>query len=176
MKIYKTKIKGLILIKIKKYFDERGCFFESHNKIKYSKIGINKNFLQDNISYSKKNVLRGLHYQKYHPQGKLINVIQGSIFDVVVDIRKNSETYGKYQSFILSSDNCKQLWIPKNFAHGFLTLSPNVIVNYKCTELYDPKDQNTIIWNDRDLNIKWPNKNPIISNNDKKGILFKNLS
>ena len=175
MKIYTTKIKGLILIKNNQYFDNRGCFFESFNEKIYSKIDIKNNFIQDNFSISKKNVLRGLHYQRKKPQGKLIRVIKGKILDVAVDIRKNSKTFGKYQSFILSEENCKQLWIPKNFAHGFISLTSNTVVNYKCTDFYDSKDQNTIIWNDKDLKIKWPVKNPIMSKKDKNGIFFRNL-
>ena len=175
MKIYKTKIKGLILIKTNQYFDNRGYFFESFNQKIYSKINIKKIFIQDNFSISKKNVLRGLHYQRKNPQGKLIRVIKGKILDIAVDIRKNSETFGKHQSFILSEENCKQLWVPKNFAHGFLSLSSNTIVNYKCTDFYDPKDQNTIVWNDKDLKIKWPIKKPIISKKDRDGIFFRNL-
>ena len=175
MRIYKTKIKGLILIKSKKYFDERGYFFESYNQKIYSKIGIKNRVLQDNFSISKKNVLRGLHYQDKKPQGKLVCVIKGSILDVAVDIRNNSKTYGKHQTFFLSEENCMQIWIPKNFAHGFLTLSPNTIVNYKCTELYDSTDQKTILWNDRDLKISWPTKKPILSEKDKKGFLFKDI-
>lgn len=175
MKIYKTKIKGLILIKKKQYFDIRGNFFENFNQKIYSKIGIKNNFVQDNISVSKKNVIRGLHYQKIKPQGKLISVIKGTIFDVAIDIRKNSNTFGKHQSFILSDKNSRQLWIPKNFAHGFLSLTPETIVNYKCTDFYDPKDQNTIIWNDKELKIRWPIKKPIISKKDQDGIFFKNL-
>lgn len=175
MKIYKTKIKGLILIKTNQYFDNRGYFFESFNQKIYSKIDIKNSFVQDNFSISKKNVLRGLHYQRKNSQGKLIRVIKGKILDIAVDIRKNSKTFGKHQSFILSEENCKQLWIPKNFAHGFLSLSPNTIVNYKCTDFYDPIDQNTIIWNDKDLNIKWPIKKPIISKKDRDGIFFRNL-
>ena len=173
--IYKTKIQGLILIESKKYFDNRGYFFESYNEKIYSKIGIKKKFLQDNFAISKKNVLRGLHYQNKKPQGKLITVIKGSILDVAVDIRKNSKTYGKHQTFLLSEKNCRQLWIPEDFAHGFLALSPNTIVNYKVTEFYDPKDQNTIIWNDKDLNISWLTKKPIISEKDKQGFLFKDI-
>ena len=130
MNIYKTKIKGLILLKFKKYFDQRGSFFEAYNEKFYSKIGINKKFVQDNISISK-NVLRGLHFQKNKPQGKLITVIKGSILDVVVDLRKKSKTFGSYSKFVLSEKNCKQLWIPENFAHGFLTLSHDTLVNYK---------------------------------------------
>jgi dTDP-4-dehydrorhamnose 3,5-epimerase len=175
LKIYKTKIKGLILIKTNQYFDNRGYFFESFNQKIYSKIDIKNSFVQDNFSISKKNVLRGLHYQRKNSQGKLIRVIKGKILDIAVDIRKNSKTFGKHQSFILSEENCKQLWIPKNFAHGFLSLSPNTIVNYKCTDFYDPIDQNTIIWNDKDLNIKWPIKKPIISKKDRDGIFFRNL-
>ena len=175
MKIYKTKIKGLILIKTSKYFDSRGNFFEAFNQNIYSKVGIKNKFVQDNFSVSKKNVLRGLHYQKNKPQGKLVSVLKGEILDIAVDIRKNSNTFGKYQSFILSDKNFKQIWIPKNFAHGFLSLTSNTIVNYKCTDFYDPKDQNTIIWNDKDLKIRWPVKNPIISKKDKDGIFFKDL-
>jgi len=175
LKIYKTKIKGLILIKTSKYFDSRGNFFEAFNQNIYSKVGIKNKFVQDNFSVSKKNVLRGLHYQKNKPQGKLVSVLKGEILDIAVDIRKNSNTFGKYQSFILSDKNFKQIWIPKNFAHGFLSLTSNTIVNYKCTDFYDPKDQNTIIWNDKDLKIRWPVKNPIISKKDKDGIFFKDL-
>ena len=175
MRIYKTKIKGLILIKSKKYFDKRGYFFESYNEKIYSKIGIKNRVLQDNFSISKKNVLRGLHYQDKKPQGKLVSVIKGSILDVAVDIRNNSKTYGKHQTFFLSEENCMQIWIPKNFAHGFLTLSHNTIVNYKCTELYDPTDQKTILWNDSYLKISWPTKKPILSEKDKKGFLFKDI-
>ncbi len=176
MKIFKTKIHGLILIQPKKFFDTRGYFFESYNSKTYSEIGIKNLFVQDNLSISKKNVLRGLHYQNKKPQGKLVSVIKGSILDIAVDIRKNSKTFGKHQAFILSEKNCKQLWIPRNFAHGFLTLSSNTIVSYKCTDFYDPSDQNTIIWNDKTLNITWPTKKPIISEKDKKGILFKNIN
>ena len=124
---------------------------------------------------SKKKVLRGLHFQKKKPQGKLISVIKGEILDVVVDIRKNSKTYGKYASFSLSEKNGNQLWIPKNFAHGFLSLSNNTIVNYKCTDFYDPKDQHTIIWNDKNLNINWNIKKPIVSKKDENGVFFKSL-
>ena len=175
MKARKTKIKGLLLIKVKKFFDKRGHFFESYNKQHYFQLGIKNLIAQDNFSYSNKNVLRGLHFQKNSPQGKLVSVINGSILDIAIDIRKNSKTYGHYQSFVLSKENCLQLWVPKNFAHGFLTLSSNTIVNYKCTNLYDSNDQNTIIWNDKDLNIKWPNIKPILSKKDKDGILFRDI-
>lgn len=176
MKTYKTNIKGLILIKKKSFFDKRGHFYESYNNKIYAKIGVDSKFQQDNFSFSKKNVLRGLHYQKKNPQGKLVSVVKGAILDVAVDIRKSSKTYGKYQAFILSEENSKQLWVPKNFAHGFLALSSNCIVNYKCTDYYDPDDQNTILWNDKDLNINWPIKKPLTSEQDARGTLFKDIS
>jgi len=176
LKIFKTKINGLILIQPKKFFDTRGYFLESYNSKTYSKIGVKSLFVQDNLSISKRNVLRGLHYQNKKPQGKLVSVIKGSILDVAVDIRKNSKTFGNHQTFILSEKNCMQLWIPRNFAHGFLTMSSNTIVSYKCTDFYDPSDQNTIIWNDKTLDIPWPTKKPIISEKDKKGILFENIN
>ena len=175
MKIYKTIIKGLVLLKSKKYHDSRGVFFESYNKKILFDLGIKDNFVQDNLSFSKKNVLRGMHFQKNNSQGKFITVISGSILDVVVDLRKKSKTFGKYESFILNEKNNKQLWIPKNFAHGFLALSNNVIINYKCTNFYDLNDQNTIIWNDKLLNINWQIKYPIISKKDKMGVCFKDL-
>lgn len=175
MKKFKTGIKGLILLESKKYFDNRGYFFESYNKNFHSDLGIKNKFAQDNFSFSKKNVLRGIHYQKKKPQGKLVSVIKGSILDIAVDIRKNSKTYGKHKAFFLSDKNSMQLWIPEHFAHGFLTLSNNTIVSYKCTRLYDPLDQKTIIWNDKDLNISWPIKKPIISEKDKNGFLFKDI-
>ncbi len=175
MRVYKTKIKGLILFKPHIFKDHRGSFTEIFNKKLTFNLGIKENFVQDNISYSKKNVLRGLHFQKINPQGKLINVVSGAIFDVVVDLRNKSKTFGKYETFKLNDKNFKKLWIPKGFAHGFLTLQNNTIVNYKVTDFFDPKDQNTIIWNDKSLKIKWPSKKPILSDKDKKGVFFKDL-
>ena len=171
MQIKKTKFKGLKVIINKIYKDSRGYFKEDFKSIFFK----DSKFVFSCTSKSKKNVLRGLHLQTKNMQGKFVSVLKGSILDVAVDIRKNSKTFGKHQTFILSDKNCRQLWIPKNFAHGFLTLSSNTIVSYKCTDFYNPSDQNTIIWNDEILNIAWPIKKPIISENDKKGILFKNI-
>ena len=168
--------KEINLIDTKKYFDSRGYFFESYNSKNYNKLFRERcNFVQDNISFSKKNVLRGLHFQKKYPQAKLLTVLKGRIIDVVVDIRKNSKSYGKYQKFLLSDKSGNQIYIPKGFAHGFLALSKQVIISYKCSNYYDPNDQNTIIWNDRDLNIDWGIKKPILSKKDKKGIEFRDL-
>lgn len=171
MKLIKTKIPGPLIIKSKIHRDHRGFLRETFKNNLFKSI----KFPFEILSYSKKNVLRGLHYQKKNPQGKLVSVVKGAILDVAVDIRKSSKTYGKYQAFILSEENNKQLWVPKNFAHGFLALSSSCIVNYKCTNYYDPDDQNTILWNDKDLNIGWPVKKPIISEQDKRGTLFKDI-
>lgn len=174
MRIFDTKISGLILFKYKKFTDDRGFFYELYNKKNLNNY-LNKKFVQDNLSFSKKNVIRGLHYQKANPQAKLISVIEGEILDVVVDLRKNSNTFGVYEKFNLSSNNQKQLFIPENFAHGFLVLSNYVILNYKCSDYYYPKDQETIIWNDSFLNIDWQFNDPILSDKDKSGKNFKNL-
>jgi len=132
--------------------DGRGYFFESFNQSKYN---INRNFVQDNISKSKRNVLRGLHYQLKHPQGKLVTVIKGKILDVAVDLRKSSPSFGMHKSIILSDENHKQFWIPEGFAHGFLTLEEENIIHYKCTDFYYPDDYNILRWNDEQLNIDW---------------------
>ena len=133
-------------------------------------------FVQDNISFSKKHVIRGLHFQKKNKQGKLLSVISGSILDVIVDLRINSPTYKKWQKFLISDKNCYQIWIPPGFAHGFLSLESNTIVSYKCTKLYDTKDESIIKWNDPILNIKWKkNIKSIISKKDKNGSFLKDL-
>ena len=171
-----TNLSGCILIEPVVYKDERGYFLETFKKNSYLKnLDIKYDFVQDNQSYSQKNILRGLHFQKNNPQGKLVRVSRGTVFDVVVDIRKNSETFGKWESFILSDDNFLQLWVPPGFAHGFLSLTGNTILQYKCTDYYDPNDEHTIIWNDDDLNIDWPISNPKVSQKDKDGKKFKHI-
>lgn len=177
MKIKDTKIDGLKVITPKLFDDSRGYFYEIFNKKRYEDLlGINSNFLQDNISYSSKNVLRGLHFQKKNPQGKLVYVTHGSIFDLVIDLRKNSPTFGENFSIILSNENKKQMWIPPGFAHGFLVLSEFALFNYKCDNYYDPNDEFCIKWNDPDLNIKWPYEKPLLSKKDQKGQSFKLIS
>ena len=154
--IEKTFINNLIIIKPKKFEDERGYFFESYNFLEFKKFGIKLNFVQDNHSKSKKGVLRGLHFQRKHPQGKLIRVIKGKIFDVAVDLRKKSETFGKWFGLILSEENSLQFYIPPEFAHGFLSLQDDTEVIYKCSDYYYPEYDSGIIWNDETLNINWP--------------------
>jgi dTDP-4-dehydrorhamnose 3,5-epimerase len=168
---------GLVLIKPKVFSDNRGYFLETYRLQKYSEIGIGNDFVQDNESMSHKFVLRGLHFQiPPYAQGKLIRVISGSIFDVAVDIRKNSPTYGKWQSVLLSSENKFQFWIPAGFAHGFLSLEDNTIINYKCTADYNASAERTLHWNDPDLNIKWPENPLIVSAKDEAGEKFKNFT
>ena len=168
----------VILFKNKKFIDKRGFFTETYNYKEYSLLNCKDNFVQDNLSLTKKkNTIRGLHFQKgKNAQSKIIKVIKGKIFDVVVDIDKKSKTYGKSKSFILDEKNDYSLYIHKSFAHGFYTLSDKTIVYYKVSKYYSPVSEKTIIWNDKNLNIKWPKqKNTILSNKDSKGISFKEL-
>ncbi|KJY79062.1 dTDP-4-dehydrorhamnose 3,5-epimerase [Vibrio nigripulchritudo] len=166
MKVKNTKIEGLILLEPEVHGDKRGFFMESYHEDKYHKAGIREKFVQDNRSKSRKNVLRGLHYQKEKPQGKLVSVLDGKIFDVAVDLRLDSKTFGMWESFILSSSNNYQLYIPPGFAHGFCVLSEQADFIYKCTEFYSPQDECGLVWNDKTLNIKWPVDDPIISEKD----------
>lgn len=176
MKHLKFNIEGLIYIQPKVYGDSRGWFYESWNKERYSEIGIAVDFVQDNFSFSCRGVLRGLHYQKPYTQGKLVSVIQGEVWDVVVDLRKDSPTLGIWQSFSLTAKNKEQLYIPKGFAHGFCVVSETAIFHYKCTDKYSPESEHGIIWNDSTLNIPWPVKDPIISEKDKKYPRFSELT
>lgn len=172
MVLTKCEIPGLLVIEPKVFADERGVFYETFNEKKFIEAtGIERlKFYQDNESISKKNVLRGLHFQKPpHAQGKLIRVVQGSVLDVAVDLRKGEATYGQHFTIELSAENKKQLWIPEGFAHGFVALEENTIFNYKCTNYYSPESERTIQWDDIDLNIDWKIKEPLISEKDKKG-------
>tara|TARA_B100000900_G_scaffold211656_2_gene179423 strand:- start:2525 stop:3073 length:549 start_codon:yes stop_codon:yes gene_type:complete len=176
MKIERTPIKDLLVIQPKTYEDARGYFFESWNKNIFDKITNGLDFVQDNQSYSKKNVLRGLHFQNPpFDQGKLVRVIKGSVLDVAVDIRKNSDTYGLYHSIELNDENKTIFWIPPGFAHGFLTLKDDTIFSYKCTSVYKKDSEGSILWNDKDLNINWGSKNPIVSRKDAAAPSFKSL-
>lgn len=161
MKLIKTKIKDLVLLKTTVYKDKRGFLKETFRK----KI-LNKNFPFDVMSYSKKNVLRGLHYQSKQPQAKLITVTHGKILDVAVDLRTNSKTFGKHVAIEINQDDDFSFFIPENFAHGFLCLSKTCTINYKCSNYRNEKYEKTLAWNDADLNIKWPIKKPILSYKD----------
>lgn len=176
MELIKTSIDGLLIIKPDVFKDERGYFFESYNKERFAKAGLMMDFVQDNESKSDKGVLRGLHFQKPpYAQGKLVRVIKGSVMDVAVDLRKESPTYGKWESVVLTEENKLQLWIPEGFAHGFVALEDNTIFNYKCTNVYNKESEGSILWNDPDININWNIDNPILSEKDKISPLFKNF-
>jgi dTDP-4-dehydrorhamnose 3,5-epimerase len=168
MQFRESFIKDLIEITPKLFHDERGFFFESYSQAMFKSNGISATFVQDNQSYSKKNVLRGLHYQTCaFAQGKLVRVIKGKALDVAVDLRKDSPTYGKYDSVVLDDVKCNMLYIPEGFAHGFLALEETVLI-YKCTNVYNKGSEGGILWNDPDLNIDWQVKNPIISEKDRE--------
>lgn len=152
----KTEIEGVYIIEPKVFGDNRGYFMETYNKSDFEKAGLNYNFVQDNQSKSKRGVLRGLHFQVNHPQAKLVRVVSGEVFDVAVDLRKGSKTYGKWTGVILSEENKRQFMIPRGFAHGFVVLSDTAEFTYKCDEFYHPEDEGGIMWNDPAIDIKWP--------------------
>lgn len=179
MKVTPTVIPDVLIIEPKVFSDERGFFFESFNQAKFeAAIGRQVNFVQDNHSRSTKNVLRGLHYQIQQTQGKLVRIVQGEVFDVAVDIRKSSPTFGKWVGEILSANNKKQLWIPEGFAHGFIVLSESAEFLYKTTDYYAPEHERSIFWNDSAIDIKWPVSGeptltyPILSTKDQQAQSF----
>ncbi|MBM3434789.1 MAG: dTDP-4-dehydrorhamnose 3,5-epimerase [Bacteroidetes bacterium] len=173
MRITKTYIDGLLLIQPRIFGDERGYFFESFRIDSLGNLGIKVEFIQDNESKSSKNVLRGLHFQNPpFAQGKLVRVVKGAVLDVAVDIRKKSDSYGKWFTQELNEDNKTTLWIPPGFAHGFLTLADDTIFQYKCTNYYNKEAEGSIRWNDPDLNVAWNVTDPIVSEKDRSAPLF----
>ncbi|MBN1069255.1 dTDP-4-dehydrorhamnose 3,5-epimerase [Clostridium botulinum] len=174
----KTSIEGVYIIEPNVFGDNRGYFMETYNRKHFLEAGLNMTFVQDNESKSTKGVLRGLHFQKKHSQGKLVRVTKGEVFDVAVDLRHGSPTYGKYEAVILTEENKKQFYIPEGFAHGFLVLSDEAVFNYKCTDLYAPEYDGGVMWNDEDINIKWPLdgiENIVLSEKDKVHPNLKDL-
>lgn len=155
-KFEKTSIEGVVVIEPTVFGDDRGWFMETYNEQEFKENGIDVQFVQDNQSKSTKGVLRGLHFQTQHPQGKLVRVIKGEVFDVAVDIRENSPTYGKWEGIVLSEENRKQFFIPAGLAHGFLVLSEEAEFVYKCTDFYDPQGEGGLLWNDETIGIEWP--------------------
>lgn len=173
----KTSIDGVYIITPKKFGDNRGYFMETYNEHDFKKNGLNYNFVQDNQSKSSKGVLRGLHFQINHPQAKLVRVIEGEVYDVAVDLRKGSKTYGKYVGVVLSAENNKQLMIPRGFAHGFLVLSDSAIFAYKCDDFYHPEDEGGIAFDDPEVNIEWPFKDNLnLSEKDKNRKTLKEVN
>jgi len=168
MNIITTSIEGILIIEPQTFEDQRGFFMETYNQSRYVKAGVNKVFVQDNLSYSLQGTVRGLHFQIKNPQAKLVHVITGEIFDVAVDIRPGSATFGQWTGIHLSDKNRRQLYIPEGFAHGFCVLSDAARFSYKCSDFYAPEDEGGIIWSDPDIGISWPLENPIISEKDKQ--------
>lgn len=174
MELINTPLKDLVVIQPKVFADERGYFFESYSKAAFEKLGLTLNFVQDNQSLSCKGVLRGLHFQNNpFAQGKLVRVITGAVYDVAVDIRKNSPTYGKWFGVELTEENKTMMYIPEGFAHGFVTLKDQTIFSYKCTNVYNKASEDCLLWSDTDLGIDWKISNPILSEKDLLGKRFR---
>jgi dTDP-4-dehydrorhamnose 3,5-epimerase len=176
MKVTETKIAGVLMIEPKVFGDSRGFFLESFHADRYAEYGIESNFVQDNYSRSTKGVLRGLHFQKNYPQGKLVSVTSGVVFDVAVDIRQDSSTFGQWVGITLSADDHKQFYIPPGLAHGFCVLSDTADFQYKCTDYYHPEDEASIRWNDPDIGIEWNIYEPILSEKDAKAPFLKDYA
>lgn len=177
MKVIDTKIADVKIIQPRVFGDERGFFLETFEKKRYQEmLNIDYDFVQDNHSRSSHGVLRGLHFQTKHAQGKLVRVVRGEVFDVAVDIRKDSPTYGQWEGIILSEENKTQFWIPPGLAHGFVVLSDIADFEYKCTDFYTPGFEGCLAWNDPDVNINWPiDFSPLLSEKDKQGLLLRNI-
>ena len=177
MKIVKTNLDDCVIIEPEVFGDERGFFLETFQAERYASLaGINTPFVQDNHSRSSKGVLRGMHYQKEKPQGKLVRVVSGEVYDVAVDLRKGSCTFGQFASVILSAENKLQFWVPPGFAHGFVVLSDIADFEYKCTDYYDPSDEGSVLWNDSDIKIPWPIDKPSLSEKDANANKLIDLS
>lgn len=177
MKFTNVEIEGLSVIDPNVFEDDRGYFFESYNQVEFEKNGITDLFVQDNQSKSQKNVLRGLHFQNPpYSQAKLVRVIQGSVLDVAVDLRKESKTYGKHFTVIISAENRKMFYLPAGFAHGFLTLEDDTIFSYKCSNVYHAESEDAVLWNDKELNIDWGVDQPILSEKDNKAKSFNQFN
>ena len=177
MNFHTTELEGVLLIEPEVYSDLRGYFLETYSQKTFAKAGITERFVQDNESHSRKGVLRGMHFQLDNAQGKLIRVLHGEIFDVAVDIRPASKSFGRWVGVRLSGAERKMIWIPKGFAHGFYTLSETADVAYKVTNFYDPGMERTLLWNDKDAGVRWPLEGePILSEKDKAGLSLKELN
>jgi dTDP-4-dehydrorhamnose 3,5-epimerase len=176
MNVIPTDFPGVVIIEPKVFGDQRGFFMETWNQANYAAAGITANFVQDNLSLSRKGILRGLHFQKPNTQGKLVYVLQGEVFDVIVDIRAGSPTFGKSINVTLSAENRRQVYIPPGFAHGFCVTSDSALFAYKCTDRYNPQAEASVQWNDPDLDIPWPVSEPDLSAKDKTGMRLKDFA
>jgi dTDP-4-dehydrorhamnose 3,5-epimerase len=176
MRVTQTSLPGAVIIEPQVFGDARGFFYESYNKGKYREAGITSEFVQSNVSRSARGVLRGLHYQWPNPQGKLVSVLEGEVYDVAVDIRRGSPTFGQSAGVLLTAENHRHFWVPEGFAHGFCVLSEFATFSYQCTALYDAKADAGIRWNDADLGIDWPVSLPLLSDKDGKTPLLKDVA
>ena len=176
MKIIETELDGVLIIEPAVFNDQRGFFLETYNQNRYQEHGIKSNFIQDNMSFSTKGTLRGLHFQHPHGQSKLVQVPQGEVYDVVVDIRPESSTFGHWLGEYLSDANKKQIFIPEGFAHGFCVISDTVLFQYKCSDFYAPECEGGILWSDPDLAINWPVEAPVVSEKDAKFFCLKDIA
>jgi dTDP-4-dehydrorhamnose 3,5-epimerase len=168
VRVIPTTLPGVLIIESQVHYDERGFFLETYHAQKYAALGIADTFVQDNHSKSVQGAVRGLHLQVGRPQAKLVRVIEGEIYDVAVDVRRGSPTFGRWTAVSLSAENFRQCFVPAGFAHGFAVLSPTAQVEYKCTDVYDPKSEAGILWNDPDLAISWPVERPVVSDRDRR--------
>ncbi|MFT5722803.1 MAG: dTDP-4-dehydrorhamnose 3,5-epimerase [Motiliproteus sp.] len=175
MRVINTRLAGVKIIEPRVFGDERGFFLETFQAARYAEHGITLPFVQDNHSRSSKGVLRGLHFQKTKPQGKLVRVVRGEVFDVAVDLRPGSQTFGQWQGVVLSEDNKRQYWLPPGLAHGFVVLSESADFEYKCTDYYDPNDEGCLLWNDPAVGIDWPVSEPSLSAKDQQGLRLEEL-
>lgn len=175
MTVVETELPGVLIIEPKVFGDERGFFMETWHRARYAELGLPESFVQDNLSFSARGVLRGLHYQHPYAQGKLVYVLQGEVFDVAVDVRKGSPTFGRWASVVLSSENKRQFYVPPGFAHGFCVLSDTALFSYKCTEFYAPASEHGLRWNDPSIGIEWPLADPLLSNKDMNAPLLADI-
>jgi len=175
MKVTESDLPGVFLIEPEVRGDARGYFMETWNVARYEQAGLSARFVQDNVSYSARGALRGLHFQNPNVQGKLVYVLQGEVFDVAVDIRVGSPTFGRWMGITLSGDNKRQVYIPEGFAHGFCVISEHALLAYKCTDFYNPKAEASVLWNDPDIGIDWPVTLPILSDRDKNAPRLKDM-
>jgi dTDP-4-dehydrorhamnose 3,5-epimerase len=175
MNVIRCELEGLLLIEPKVFGDARGFFLETWNERRYRECGVGAAFVQDNLSLSRQGILRGLHFQNPTPQGKLVSVWQGEVFDVAVDLRRSSPTFGRWHGVSLSAENRRQFYVPPGFAHGFQVVSEAALFHYKCTDFYSPKAELTLRWDDPDLGILWPMKTPLVSEKDARGARLRDL-
>lgn len=176
MKFLETDLPGILIVEPDVFEDPRGYFMETHHRDKFADAGIAHPFVQDNHAHSVRETLRGLHFQEPHPQGKLVRVVSGKIFDVAVDIRRDSPDFGRWVGVELSSENRRQLWVPPGFAHGYCVLTDDCDVIYKCTQIYSPEHDHVIAWNDPDIGIEWPVSEPVLSDRDRAAPLLEEVA